>query len=57
MKEDYQPGDLDFKTILNKKNPFLANAELNNGRLGMIAALGMITQELIFDTIFIRVVK
>ena len=49
MNEDYQPGDLGLKTFVNKYNPFLANAELNNGRLAMIAAIGMITQELLFD--------
>lgn len=57
MNEDYQPGDLGLKSFVNKKNPFLANAELNNGRLAMIAALGMITQELIFDSVSIEVVK
>jgi len=50
MDEYYQPGDLDIKTFLNKDNTFLANAELNNGRLAMIAALGMMTQEFLFDS-------
>ena len=49
MEEDYQPGDLGLWSFVNKKNPFLGNAELNNGRLAMIAAIGMIAQELAFD--------
>ena len=49
MNEDYQPGDLGLWSFVNKKNPFMGNAELNNGRLAMIAALGMIVQELVFD--------
>lgn len=50
MNEDYQPGDLGLWSFINKKNPFMGNAELNNGRLAMIAALGMIVQEIVFDT-------
>jgi len=54
MDATYQPGDLDLVSFIKKDNPFMANAELNNGRLAMIAALGMMTQELIFDhTLFV----
>jgi hypothetical protein len=50
MKEDYQPGDMNFflpKTFLNKDKEFMMDAELNNGRLAMIGSLGMIVQELV----------
>ena len=52
MKEDYQPGDVGLnlsKTFLNKDEDFMLNAEINNGRLAMIASLGMIVQELVTD--------
>jgi len=48
MDEFYQPGDLEILSFLEKDNSFMANAELNNGRLAMIAAMGMVTQELLF---------
>ena len=54
MDEFYQPGDLEIASFINKDNAFMANAELNNGRLAMIAALGMMAQEFVFDhTLFI----
>jgi len=51
MKDDHEPGDLGFDPLgLKPKDPEklkeMQNKELNNGRLAMIAAAGMIAQEL-----------
>jgi len=51
MKEDHRPGDLGFDPLgLKPEDPEelteLQTKELNNGRLAMIAAAGMIAQEL-----------
>jgi hypothetical protein len=50
MKLDHEPGDLGFDPLgLKPKDPKalkeMQNKELNNGRLAMIAAAGMIAQE------------
>ena len=50
LKEDYQPGDLGFRPssdLSEEEYIEFANKELNNGRLAMFAALGMIVQELV----------
>jgi hypothetical protein len=50
MKKDYQPGDLGFnlkRSFFGKDDTSMLNAEINNGRLAMIASLGMIVQELV----------
>jgi hypothetical protein len=51
MKEDHMPGDLGFDPLgLKPTDPAefkeMQTKELNNGRLAMIAAAGMIAQEL-----------
>jgi light-harvesting complex I chlorophyll a/b binding protein 4 len=52
LRTDYQPGDLGiFNTSLDEGTlGLLMDKELNNGRLAMIAVLGMITQELVTNT-------
>merc|ERR1712118_408257 len=52
MKADHQPGDLGFDPLgLKPKDPVelkeMQTKELNNGRLAMIAAAGMIAQEVV----------
>lgn len=50
LNDDYQPGDLGFSFDLDfndEKNAVLLDREINNGRLAMFAALGMIAQELV----------
>ena len=49
LKSDYQPGDLGFKlsSKSNEEMNILMDKELNNGRLAMIGAFGMIAQQLV----------
>ena len=50
LREGYQPGDMGISldTLLNESMfKDMSNKELNNGRLAMIASLGMIVQELV----------
>jgi hypothetical protein len=50
LLEDYQPGDIGFNFAVDRTTDeygSLMDKELNNGRLAMIASLGMIAQELV----------
>lgn len=50
LKEGYMPGNFGFNLVKNwdaDESIDLQNKELNNGRLAMIAAAGMMAQELI----------
>ncbi len=49
LKSDYQPGDLGFKlsSKSDEEMNILMDKELNNGRLAMIGAFGMIAQQLV----------
>ena len=52
LKENYQPGDYNFGLnydLESDEGKKLLNVEINNGRLAMIGALGMIVQELVTD--------
>lgn len=49
LKDNYQPGDLGFSLnydFTTKDNGLLLDKEINNGRLAMIGAAGIIAQEL-----------
>jgi light-harvesting complex I chlorophyll a/b binding protein 4 len=50
LKDDYQPGDLGLGLLKDKTSDEtgeLMDKELNNGRLAMIAFMGMVAQELV----------
>ena len=48
LNDGYQPGDLGFKLSQNDEEMgILMDKELNNGRLAMIGAAGMIAQQLV----------
>jgi hypothetical protein len=46
LNENYQPGDLGFG-LWNSSMGDMMDKELNNGRLAMVAMLGMMAQELV----------
>jgi hypothetical protein len=48
LKDDYQPGNLGNYNM-DKISYDLLNKELNNGRLAMIAFIGILAQELVSE--------
>tara|TARA_B100001769_G_scaffold275316_1_gene277165 strand:- start:10059 stop:10607 length:549 start_codon:yes stop_codon:yes gene_type:complete len=49
LRKNYQPGDLGLSIYNSEDSDFkmMSDKELNNGRLAMLGALGMIVQELV----------
>ena len=50
LKDDYKPGDMGFNVVKDWTTDLavdLQNKELNNGRLAMLSAAGMMAQELV----------
>jgi len=52
LKDDYEPGDLGFDPlgafpVDQASRDWYKDGELNNGRLGMLAAAGLVAQELV----------